>query len=570
MKVRFISMLITALFALCFPTPSVAGVIESDVLAEIRDVGIHGEIPIIVGFSDKLDITQFKEADKRHRRERMVRALKEKAAASQAQTVGLLKRRGLEKFTSLWAVNALAVKANADLIGELSMLEGVEGIRMDYRITSPIAMAGTPTTTEWNINAIRAPEVWAMGITGGSVVVAGMDTGVDINHATLNVQWRGGFNSWYDPNAEHLTPYDAAGHGTQTMSLMVGGLSNGEAIGVAPSAKWIAVKIFDDAGYAYYSTIHQGFQWLLDPDGNPSTDDAPDVVNNSWGIASINNCIIEFQSDIRTLKTAGIAVVFAAGNYGPGYNTSISPANNQGGFSTGAVDRSLNIAAFSSRGPSACGGAIFPSVSAPGVNVRTANLTSGGANPDSYAYVSGTSFSAPHASGVMALIINGFPGVSVQKIEDSITGSATDAGLGGADNVYGYGILNAAKAYTVLNTDNDGDGYAYAIDCNDADPDVYLSAPEIRHDGIDQDCNGYDLTIDVIKAVYSSKSRTLSVEATSSLNQNAALELAGYGPMKWDARRLKWTMSVKSSANPGSVTVSGPEGSVTAPVTLKR
>lgn len=88
---------------------------------------------------------------------------------------------------------------------------------------------------------------------------------MDALHPDLAASWRSGPNSWFDPNGEHSTPYDANGHGTQTMSLMAGGDFGGTAIGVAPGAWWIAVKIFNDADVASLSVIHQGFQWLLDP-----------------------------------------------------------------------------------------------------------------------------------------------------------------------------------------------------------------------------------------------------------------------------------------------------------------
>jgi bacillopeptidase F len=102
-----------------------------------------------------------------------------------------------------------------------------------------------------------------------------MDTGVDYLHPDLADKWRGGANSWYDPNGEHATPYDANGHGTGVMGILVGGTAGGTAIGVAPGAQWIAVKLFDDTGEASESDIHLGLQWFLDPDGNPDTDDVP-------------------------------------------------------------------------------------------------------------------------------------------------------------------------------------------------------------------------------------------------------------------------------------------------------
>ena len=249
------------------------------------------------------------------------------------------------------------------------------------------------------------------------MVVADMDTGADINHPDLQGRWRGGANSWFDPNAEHSTPYDADGHGTQVLGIMVGGNTGGTSIGIAPGATWIAVKIFNDEGITTFSVIHQGFQWLLDPDNDPNTDDAPDVVNNAWGIESANNCSTEFMPDTQTLEAAGIAIVFSSGNYGPNPSTSISPGNNTGSFSVGATDNKNAIASFSSRGPSACDDSIFPVVVAPGVNVRAADLTYGGAFPNSYATVSGTSYAAPHISGIMALLIGAFPAASVQDLK---------------------------------------------------------------------------------------------------------------------------------------------------------
>ena len=75
---------------------------------------------------------------------------------------------------------------------------------------------------------------------------------------------------------------------------------------------------------------------------------------------------VAFEPDIQALRTANVLTVFAAGNAGPGAGTSVSPANNPGAIAAGAVDAGDVVAAFSSRGPSACGGGPFPTVTAPG------------------------------------------------------------------------------------------------------------------------------------------------------------------------------------------------------------
>jgi subtilisin family serine protease len=214
---------------------------------------------------------------------------------------------------------------------------------------------------------------------------------------------------------------------------------------MAPGATWIAAKIFNDSGTATATAIHQAFQWILDPDGNPATNDAPDVLNNSWANGSIG-CNLEFQLDLQAIRASQILPVFAGGNFGPGTSTSVSPANYPESLAVGAVNGTDAIDASSSRGPSACGepSTTYPEVVAPGVNIRTSDLFG------FYQVTTGTSLAAPHVAGALALILAAHPGLTADQQAAALIASAVDLGVTGPDNTFGAGRLDVLAAHDWL------------------------------------------------------------------------------------------------------------------------
>ena len=456
------------------------GTIGPNLKSELARAGSSEKIPVIIRMKERVAIKPLtnpshqKGPIRTQARAKQIHTLKARAEQSRKPLQKLLDRHGITKSRQLWLINGMALQATPAQIEDISKMLEVASVAFDQSIEvpkiSPLQVSGP---AEPNIDQVHAPDLWTLGYAGQGVTVAIMDSGVDIDHPDLESRWRGGTNSWFDPNAEHpLVPTDLEGHGTQVTGLVLGGNYSGSYIGVAPDAQWIGVKIFADNGLASLSRIHDGFQWLLDPDGNPKTDDAPDIVNNSWGFEFASNVCDdfskEFQPDVQTLKAAGIAVVFAAGNT----VSSISPANYPASFAVGSVGSASLLSYFSASGPSACDSTIYPEMVAPGENVLTSDLTSNMANIAPYISVTGTSFSTPHASGVMALLLSAFPSLSVHDLEMALMQSGTDFGVKGADNDYGYGLINALAAFNHLDglQDSDGDGVANGIDLCPATP----------------------------------------------------------------------------------------------------
>jgi subtilisin family serine protease len=407
----------------------------------------------------------------RHRA--VVSTLRDTAHASQAPLLAELEALQdagrIHSYQPLWIVNAVQVEASAAEIAVLAGRIDVHRAYADFPITNtepvpgggPAFEVAAATGPEPGLDVIRAPEVWAQGFTGEGVLVASIDTGVEASHPALNSRWRGhdpryaGNPEWafFDPFTHWQFPQDSNRHGTHTMGTICGGLP-GDQIGVAPGAEWVSAAVIERGGAS--DTIAgaiRAMQWMLDPDGDPTTSfDVPDVCCNSWNMdddAIIPQCDALFWTFIDACEEAGTVIIFSAGNQG--FNGLGRPADRATDeyrtVATAAVDGnnpSLPVASFSARGPTYCTPsgfpAIKPDIAAPGVDVRSA------ATDGTYRLESGTSMAAPHIVGVVALMREAAPDLAVDEIKQILYDTAVDLGAPGKDNNYGWGVVDAYAA----------------------------------------------------------------------------------------------------------------------------
>lgn len=408
----------------------------------------------------------------------VITALQEKAGRTQGELLHFLKNLpSVQKGTvlPLWIANAVFMEASAPAIEALSLRPDVAWVGLNRPAvslapeTACTAPPASPNGHEPGLIAIKAPVLWAKGYTGYGRKAYIADTGVDPTHPALETHYRGFYvpqeQAWLDLDPHTFLPidsepFDCQTHGTHVAGTVMGlDRLNNDTIGVAFNAQWIASPILYACG-KNTEGLALSLQWALDPDGNPTTsDDIPDVINNSWGIPAdslvVSDCGSIYVGIEAALEAAGIATVWSAGNDGPGQGTIGRPQNinthEVSLFSIGALDGNNPqnpIAGFSSRGPSQCGGTgsllIKPEVSAPGVSVRS-SVPGGG-----YDFYNGTSMASPHVSGAILLLKEAFPNATAKELKLALYHTCTDLGTPGEDNTYGMGIINVEAAFDYL------------------------------------------------------------------------------------------------------------------------
>ena len=289
----------------------------------------------LVVLADQADLSGAKALKTKQEKGRYVRdSLWNKAQATQGSLLQWLRARNIE-HRSYYIVNLIWVKAGLDVAQTLAArpevlrIEGNPQIRniipTPSSVTKSSAQPEATNSIEPGISYTRAPEVWAQGYTGQSVVVGGADTGYRWTHNALKNKYRGWNGTsanhdynWHDSihsgggicGADSIQPCDDYGHGTHTMGTAVGDDGAGNQIGMAPGAKWIGCRNMDQ-GNGTPATYIECFEFFLAPypvGGTPSQGDpskAPDVTTNSWDCPASEGCTRRYSAKRRGSSTRG-------------------------------------------------------------------------------------------------------------------------------------------------------------------------------------------------------------------------------------------------------------------------
>jgi len=415
--------------------------------------------------------------------------LSAEAERTQAPIIEYLKQANVP-YKSYWIANVIVTTTNISILADIAVMDNIKFIEPNNEFRVPLEepeeievgfndTQKRQTGIEWNVDYVRAPNVWNEMrdpndnlVTGVGFVVANADTGVQWDHPALRGTYRGTVGTgqpnhnynWWD--AVHSgggrcgfntkAPCDDNGHGTHTTGTAAGFVpSNNNYIGVAPGAKWIACRNMN-VGIGTPTTYIECLQFFVAPTDlagtNPRPDLAPHVIGNSYGCPRSEGCTAtSLNVAVANVLSAGIFMSVSAGNSGPSCNTiSDPPSTVQGVCTVGATGtRVSTIASYSSRGPipRGSGTEIGPSIVAPGSGVRSAYPT------NTYATLSGTSMASPAVTGAIPLIWQALPGYSreVGKTIDLLKRGATPRNpnptqpcgpTSGPNNVYGHGELN--------------------------------------------------------------------------------------------------------------------------------
>ncbi|HEV3037443.1 MAG TPA: S8 family serine peptidase [Candidatus Angelobacter sp.] len=292
----------------------------------------------------------------------------------------------------------------------------------------------------WGIQRLKISPLWKHGLTGESVRVGHLDTGVDGDHPAL----RGAVAEfvYFDDSGKEQTrnggkPFDTAEHGTHTAGIIAGRPLDGTVIGVAPGAKLVSAVVIEDGDVR--ARIVAGIRWAMTQGIR--------VLNISIGL---HGWCKSFLPIMREVCKQGILPVAAVGDEGRG--AAISPGNYGDVLSIGACDECDAVPVFSSSQRFFFRRNV-PTIIAPGDRIRSAapdtDLQFPEAVPDLYQVMSGTSMAAAHISGLAALLCQAAPSATAKDIKGAIFGSCKRPS--GVPRVRGSrGIPDAVVALKIL------------------------------------------------------------------------------------------------------------------------
>ncbi|HEX5396373.1 MAG TPA: S8 family serine peptidase, partial [Candidatus Limnocylindria bacterium] len=319
----------------------------------------------------------------------------------------------------------------AAMVAELRRDPDVVWAEPDYVVqleesgTQAVSVDDPLTDDQYALDRMQVRDAWTRS-TGGTALIAVLDTGVQFTHPDLVGRLAAG----YDFVNGDTDARDDNGHGTWVSGILVANANN--AIGVAGiswSDKVLPVKVMNSSGLGYTSDLAAGIYYAADRGAK--------VINMSVGgfpnVRSVGDAV-----DYAWSK--GAVLVAAAGNHG--VEELSYPASYPHVVSVSATQADDEFTNWSSYGAGV-------DVSAPGAAITTTDC--GGCSVSAvgsprYTAISGTSFATPDTAGVVALIAAEYPGATNAWIVDRLTSTTDDLGTVGWDDHYGTGRVNAYRA----------------------------------------------------------------------------------------------------------------------------
>jgi subtilisin family serine protease len=303
---------------------------------------------------------------------------------------------------------------------------------------------------QWAHTIIQSPAAWDI-ITGSSdIVIAIIDSGVDMSHPDLASKLVTGHDFIDDDNA----PTDENGHGTHVAGIAAAVTNNGIGVaGMAWGARIMPVRVLDNQGSGYNSDITDGITWAYQ--------NGADIINMSLGGTTYSQTM---QDAVNAAHAAGSLVIAAMGNCRtsgsgcPTANPTQYPAAYSNVMAVAATDNGDSYAYYSQYG-SHCdiaspGGEISyyhdPNGIYSTMPTYAVYLTTYYGYGNNYDYLQGTSQATPYVSGLAALIWSAAPALTNDEVQDLIEETADDLGPAGKDQDYGWGRINAYAALANL------------------------------------------------------------------------------------------------------------------------
>ena len=367
---------------------------------------------------------------------------------------------GGQVIKTIESLNAFVIKvpvhAEEKFISSISKNPNIKYAERDVVVNALYTPNDQYFNIQWGMQRIGMESVWDVNRNlGAGIIVAVIDTGIYDNHpdfAGTTILTDIDYDFVDDdtdtrPTAICLIPgvgKFAESHSTFVSGIIAATKDNSKGVsGLAP-VDILPIRVLGTCGSGYTSDVAAGIRY--------AADNGADVINLSLGSSVATQ--VELDA-VNYAHAAGVVLVAAAGNDGDGDNLPSYPASYANVISVSAVANDNSFAPYSQHVSSnelAAPGGTTGSCSTSGTTyiVSTGVVTQGNSVKFTYTCGTGTSFAAPHVSGVAALIKASIPGITNDGIRLHLQDNAEDLGAPGRDEFFGYGLVTATSVIAFI------------------------------------------------------------------------------------------------------------------------